>query len=75
MLMQCLRPHIKFTHAMLFNYCTHTVHVLQQASALPSAKIEVSSICDGERGASPASPISSEADTRVPSPHWLYPRG
>ena len=31
----------------------------QRAPALPKAKIEVSSICDADRAASPASPISS----------------
>ena len=44
---------------MLFNYCTHTARLRQRASALPRAEIEVSSISDTDRAASPASPISS----------------
>jgi hypothetical protein len=51
---------------ILFNYCTHTARSRQRASALPRAKIEVSSICDADRAASPASPISS----LVKCPHW-----
>ena len=45
---------------------------------MPMAKIEVSSICDADHAASPASPIASlviEAGTHVPAPYWLYPRG
>ena len=38
----------------IHHYCTHTAQAGQRASALPRAKIEISSISDAELTASPA---------------------
>ena len=55
--------------SILFNYCTHTARAGQWASAWPRAKIEVSSMCDTDHAASPASLISS-----LVIPTWVTER-
>ena len=69
-------------HCKIHKYIYYSIIVRPRASALPRAKIEVSSICLAFRAASPASPISSldyrsrypRAITSLVIPTWVTER-